>query len=95
MFFVGGCFLSLSTAGLRSLTLSTYAFNAASSQKKHQKALPMVLRVILFLSYVFFLQIINSSPKLRELLFRFESQAVMTAFQHFDRTRIEQRFKDR
>lgn len=37
MFFVGGCFLSLSTAGCRRLALSTYAFNVASFQKKHQK----------------------------------------------------------
>lgn len=55
MFFVGGCFLSLSTAGHRRLALSTHAFKVF----KHQKALPMVL----FYSYLVFLQIINGAPK--------------------------------
>lgn len=52
MFFVGGCFLSLSSAGHRRLALSTHAFNVESFKKEHQKALSMVLRFMLFLSYV-------------------------------------------
>lgn len=56
MFFVGGCFLSLSTAGHCRHALSTYAFNVASFQKEHQKALPIGVE-----SYFSFILCFNKS----------------------------------